>query len=597
MEFGIKDFYTFLIEFAFCILFLIIFASIHYSINNVKKVRLALQRNKVGHFFYFFGFGALLSALSFVVSQLCTQALDTKIALPIIILGLIFTMSFFYDIAVGVGAIIPSVLWVVWRWSETSTSTNWDIWARLIVIAVYMLVSYALYLYKEQRWSYFIIGSIMIAGTIILCVVNIGDAKLLYHCIETVIGILITFLFLGVIKGINRMFTNITNIAINSVYSDQHYLVPESLEPNFINYIKSNHINQALVILFDFNDVNNNIVKQQLLDNIHDTFNKNNYQTLFFKTEYNKYGIVLSGKEFYINDLNQCFKGNLFSNRLEKDNLLRLQQIINSIPLKYDYYNQAYTFKIKAYVSVYGVHSNDINELINDDMFMLNNEDHLTNNVIKIFHSIMTEHIINDQIDYATLTQNINLDELTISLELLKVNNLDKVFVYPRVYWIRKMLGDYKSIIKTLPLKTANTLLRNLAIKAIELYAQSEYKGKYDLVINYPYEELNDIFYSVQNAIQKIKLFGIDPHNVIYCFDVEKIKEWPKNILMHLTEFQTNKIQYILLNVNSGTVFNAHTPIFATLSDNVLKNTKKLQKINKLVAKQKINVLSTINKQ
>jgi len=597
MSFDIKDFYTFLIEFAFCILFLIIFASIHYSINNVKKVRLALQKNKVGNFFYFFAFGALLSALSFALSQLCSQALGTKIALPIIILGLIFTMSFFYGIGVGVGAIIPTVLWIVWRWSATSTSTNWDIWGRLIVIAIYMLVSYALYLYKEQKWSYFIIGSIMIAGTVILCITNAGDEKLLYHIVETLVGVLITFMFLGMIKGINRMFTNITNIAINSVYSDQHFLVPESLEPNFINFIKTNNINQALVILFDFNEVNNNNVKQQLLDNIHNSFYKNSYETLFFKTEYNKYGIVISAKEFYINNLIQCFKGNLFVNRLEKDNLLKLQQIINSIPLKYEYYNQTYTFKLKAYVSVYGVHSYDINELINDDMFMINNEDNLTNNVVKIFHSIMTEHVINDQIDYATLTQNINLEELTISLELLKVNKLDKVFVYPRVFWIKKMLGDYKSIIKTLPLKTANTLLRNLAIKAIELYAQSEYKGKYDLVINYPYEELNDIFYSVHNAIQKIKLFGIDPHNVIYCFDVENIKEWPKNILMHLTEFETYKIQYILLNVNSGTVFNAHTPIFATLSDNTQKNIKKLQKINKLVAKQKINVLSTINKQ
>jgi len=596
MGITLQEFYTFLIELAFCVLFLIVFLSIHYSLNNVKKIRNGLNKNKVAKFFYFFILGALLASLSFVVSQLCAKTLGTFIGLPVIILSLIFAMSFFYGFAVQMGAIIPSALWVIWAYGGM-VGTNVDLIARLLIILLYIVASYCFHLYKEKKWTYFIIGSIMMAGTIILSIVIVQDDRLLYHTLETIIGILMSFLFLAIIKGFSHMSKNITNIALNAIYSDKHYLVPESLDLNFTNFIRSNNINQALVIMFEIKDQNNPQAKQMLLDSIYNAFHKKDCKTLFFKTEYNKYGIVVSGKDFYINNLSHCFKGNLFEKRLEKDNLYKLEQIINSIPLTYEYFNDKYTFNMRTYVSVYGVHGYDINELISHNMFMINNEDETVPNRIKIFNSEMVEFVNEDEIDYATLVQNVNLDEITITLELIKLGDSNKTYVYPRVYWLKKMLGDYKSITKTLPPKTAQTLLRSLAIKSIELYTESNYKGKYDLIINYPWEELNTVFYSVNNAIRKIKLFGVNPDNVIFCFDVYNIREWPRNVLKHLTEFEERKLQYMVLNVNSSTIFNAHKPLISTLSDYVINNNTKLTKIMKVVKKRNVNVLSTINKQ
>lgn len=587
-----ENIYAFLTEFAFSLLFLIFFATLHYNFTKSKKFNKLMSRKKWFRYGYFFFFGAIISMVTFIVSQLTTQIFNINIGLPITIMGLIFALSFFYSSSMQIGAIIPTIFWVIVEYDGFSGMTD-ECAIRLGIVVFFALVSFLTSLFKNKRWLFFLIGLIILAGTYIALLVWIQNDDLLLHILEVCIGMLMSIVFLAIIKSLNKMFSNISSISKKATHIDEYFVISSLLEEEFDRYLKEYQPRQALVLTLDIHGSKNTNVRQEFFDNLHHAFKNDN--VLYLQTATDKRVIVISNDEYTIKNLNLSYKGNLYSKRLDIDSLSKIEKILLSIPTKYTVNGKAEAISFKAYGSIYGVHSYDITELLSNNLYMINNENSGTNTV-QLFNSNMINHLANDNINYATLIQRVNLEEITVELEKIQFLKGKEIYICPRFYWPRMLTCNSKEIMSQFDRQTANTLLRNLAIKSIELYENSSYKHKYKLLIYYPINELTSQFFSARNITKKLRLFGLNNDDVIFSFGCSKIKTWPYTILKSLKDLEKEGINYFLVDLINLNILKTHKPQVVILDESVESNKKQLSKSKKMAKQYNLNVLFTTSK-
>ncbi len=531
--FTLTNLYIFLIEFAFSVLFLIVFSSLHYGLTKTTRLGSIIETSKISSFTYFFIFGFILSSLTFVVSQICKVAVGV-VGMPLTILGLIFAMTVFYHRSVQIGAIIPTILWVLYEYGGFA-GYNIAWLSRVLIILIFAGVAIATTFIKWKPWPLFLLSCLTALIAIIILIVCIADENRLYFSLATFVSILSTVLYYAIIKRLNKMLTRMSTMAEEGTYVDKYYLIPSVLNDSFLQYIKRNNLSQALVVSFTFDSNDKN--KDKLLNQLHSFFATD--KALFFKSEYNTYGVVLSGKNYFIQNLNESFRGNKLNNRSDYDGLKLLESKLSVIKQP-----------IKAHISIYGVHSCNLNELLKFNDF-LRKHDNQSSNIVQLFSSQITLQEIIDDIAYTTLVQKVNLSDIDVKLELIKMNKSKKIYVCPRFYWPKLLTCDIETILSQFEPSVADTLLRTLAIRSIEQYANSSYDTKYPLLIYYPINQLNNSLWSANNLENKIRLFGVHSNNIILSFNIRDYSYLPRQIVSSLIDLQKNNIMYFLVNVKS----------------------------------------------
>lgn len=577
----INNFYAFLIELALSGLFLVLFGSIHYNVSKNKKIEVKLESKKSFKFIYFLIFGVLLSSFAFLLSQLLTVTIDTNIGLPMVILGLVFAMSFFYSSAVQVGAIIPSIFWVLIE-SGAFKALNTACLVRLIAVCVLALISLIVGLFKEKKWLIFILGVIAFLGAYIILIVWTGIDNPEVYIVEAFVGALVSAMFFAICKSFNKMLLNISKISSRATYMDKHFLVPSLINEMFTHFARKNPSQQILVCTIDDSKIRNPQVKAKLGDYLYNVLRRE--KTLLFKTPENYFAFALANEQYFISDLNFSYKGNLLTRRNTKDSLSNLEKLLLELPSEV-------ANNIKCYTSVYGVHSYDVNELIWFNQFMIKNEDLLRSNIIKLFNSNMINHIKNDRISYAALVSQANLEEFDVELEKIQFNNDKEIYICPRFYWTKKLTCDFHRIMAHFDNQTANTLLRHLAIKSIELYESSEYKGQYKLLIYYPIGELTSAFFSINNIINKLRLYGLNTSDVIFGFSCRQVSTWQPSVIRHLKKFEERNMQYFLTDLVSVSALSILKPKIVIFDQSVLPSKTQLKKFLQFAKQHNQNVL------
>lgn len=572
--FTLNNFFIFLIEFGFSILFLVLFSCIHYGITRSTKLGEKIEKSKMWNFWYFFIFGFILALLSFIVSSVSTIAIG-DIGMPLTILGLIYAMTLFYNRSVQVGALLPTILWVLFEYNGFTTySLEWLL--RLAAVLVMSIVAFATTYIKWKPWPTTLLSSL--ATTVLLvgflcCFINSDTG---YYCAAVIVSMVIMLLYYAVIRFINKWLTQMSQLAKQGAYVDKHYLIPTVLDQYFNQFIDKRNVSQALVVSLTFTINNKN--KDILLDKIYSLFH--NDDCLFFKSSYETYGLILSGKQYNIINLNKSFLNNKNSERDVNDDLrffeTKLSKLLTLAP------------NLKAYVSVYGVHSCNLNQLLKNNHYALKHVDKdESKNIIQLFNTNITNQEISDNIAYATLSQKVNLNDIDVELELIKMNKTNKIFVCPRFYWPKMLTCDTKEIMQMFDVTTANTLLRSLAVKSLEKYINNVDYQQYKLLIYYPIDELNSSTWKCIDLIKKIKLYGLDPKQVILSFNCSKLKVWPRQIIQNLLSLEQYQQSYFLVDVVNLTAFKTLHPLHVIIDQSIAKQTK----TKALIKKYKISVL------
>lgn len=576
-EFTLNNFLSLLIEIGFSILFSILFCAIHYTLIKKTKLQTQISKSKAKNFWYFFGFGFILSCLSFVVTQLAAISINTAIGLPVTILGLIFAMSFFYNRSVSIGSIIPTIIWILYQY-DGFTSFSWAWASRLIVYVLLIVICIVISFLKTKKWPTYLISLVIFFAGVIAVILSFRDDQLIFHIVEMVLGLISAIAYYAIISWLNGMLTNMSNMARSNLYTDESYIIPSALNNQFTQFVKNNNIEQALVVTFKLKNNNSNALKQ-LLDKL------SNKKSLLFKTQYDTYGVVLCDNKFHLTNINECYLNNSVKDRPITDPLSNLQHLVKDID-------------VILFASAYGIHSNNLDELLYFNQYSIKQFDKSeSSNQIQFFNSNMLNNVFNDQISYALLTQKVNLDEIQTQLELVELNKDKQQYVCPRFYWTKLFTCDLNKILDQFDDLTGSALLRHLAIKSIEAYSVSDYKGIKPLIIYYPISEMNSQFFSTIQFIKKLELYGINKNDIVLSFDCSKLKLWPRVVLDNLKELECNGINYIFNNVVNTYSLTLLKPKFVILDKSIEKSKNKLDKALDIAKANNQNILLTnVNK-
>lgn len=570
IDLSINNFYAFLIELSFSLLFLVLFGSIHYNLTKNNKFNNLLTKKKWFNFVYFFFFGAFLALLTFGVSQLISTTIDVQIGLPAVILGLIFAMSSFYSNSIQLGATIPTIFWVLVEYDGFSTMST-ACWIRLVYVCVFCFVSFGLGFIKDKKWLVFILGNIALAGIYLLLLIWVNDLDWAVQILEVLFGVLASMMFFAICKSLNKMFSNITTMSKKAVYTDKHFLIPSLINEKFEEFIRNSSAKQALIFTLEVKNIENEVVKDKFFKSLREKLWDDH--VLYIKTPENKYAFIIADDKYYLQNLKNSYQGNLLAKRLKNDPLSLIETKLNHVATQFNIEGQNFNVQVRYYLSIYGVHAYDIKELLWFNQFMINNDDLEECNTIKLFNSNMINHIVNDKISYAALTQQVDLNEIDVELEKIKIKGMRETFICPRFYWTKKLTCDINSIMSEFDKQTASTLLRSLAVRSIEAYEQSEYKKKNKLLIYYPIEELKSNFFSTGNIIKKLKLYGVNHKDIIFTFDCAEIERWPQSVIKHLKDFEEHKLSYFLIDLLNKKVLKSLKPTMVLLaeSNNLIK--------------------------
>ncbi|XQP54989.1 MAG: hypothetical protein ACOQNV_02535 [Mycoplasmoidaceae bacterium] len=567
--FNKTNFFIFLIEFGFSLLFLFTFVCIHYGITNSTKLGKKLQKSRMFNFWYFFFFGFILSWITFVVSQISSIALGS-IGMPLTILGLLYAMTIFYNKSVQIGAIIPTFLWVLYQYNGF-TEFNLDWLIRLIVVLVMAGVAITTTFIKWKKWPTFLIScSIALLLILVILLSNINEYTT-YYCIAALISILSTIFYYAVIGFINKWLTHVSKMARQGAYVDKYYLIPTALDEYFVNHIHQHNLTQALVL--SFNIISNEKDRNKALDNIYQIFKDE--KPLFFKSAYGTYGLILSNPHYQIHNLNKSYLGNHTKLRDEDDNLKYLEKQVSSLNTE--------KIIVNAYVSIYGVHSCQLEDLLRNNQYAFKHDDYEhDHNVVQLFNSNLTNQEINDDNSFVTLSQKLNLNDITVQLELLRMNKSRKIYVCPRYYWPKMLTCDVNVITGQFGATVANSLLRYLASKSLELYVNNEQYQQYPILIYYPIDQLNNNIWSINAFIKKLNLFGVDRTKIILSFDVSKYKVWPRQVLNNLKDLEKRNIKYMLVDINNIKGIKNLNPFGVILNKHIANNKQVLNQAKQL---------------
>lgn len=495
--------------------------------------------------------------------------------MPLTIIGLIYAMTVFYNRSVQIGALIPSILWVLYQYNGFTTySLDWLI--RLIVMLVIAIVAIATTFVKWKPWPTFLISCAITLASLLIIILSSINQDTAYYATIAIISILATVFYYAVIRYINKWLTHMSTMARQGAYIDKHYLVPSALEQYFAEFINKNNVSQALVVSLIIYTSDKH--KATVLDNIYNTFKSDN--TLFFKSNFDTYGLILTGSNYHITNLNKAYLGNQLDSRKNNDTLAFLEEKLCSLNNK--------KTKIKAYVSVYGVHSCNLEELLQNNNFFYKN-DTLTrhHNTIQLFNTNIINQQIIDNISYATLEQKIDLKDIDVELELLRFKKDKHIYVCPRYYWPKMLTCNSQTIMQQFEPSVASTLLRSLAIKSLEKYANNEEYKQYPLLIYYPINQLNSGSWFATNLIKRIRLFGVDPRNVILSFNANQLNYWPKQIVENLLTLQEHNVRYLLVDIISLSALKRLTPYGIILDKSIVN----LAKTKDFIKKTKLNIL------
>lgn len=572
--FNKSNLYIFLIEFGFSLLFLFAFTCVHYSITRSTKLGKKLEQSKVLNFWYFFVFGFILSLITFAVSQVSSIAIGA-IGMPLTIIGLIYAMTVFYNRSVQMGAIIPTILWVLYQYNGF-VEFNYEWLIRLIIVVIIAAVAITTTFIKWKPWPTFLISvgvTLVLLVIILLC--NINDYTA-YYVVSSTIALLATIFYYVVIKYLNRWLMHMSKMARQGAYVDKHYLIPTVLDEYFDNFVKKNNVKQALVV--SLNLIGNDKEKNKILEKIYDKFVAE--KPLFFKSSYETYGLILANKNYYIKDLSKSYSGNKCKLRSEDDDLKYFEQQIHSLNSK--------NITVNAYVSIYGVHSCRLDSLLKDNNYAFKHDDfEHDHNAIQIFSTNITNQEINDDIAFTTLSQKINLNDINVELELLRMKKSKKIYVCPRYYWPKMLTCDVDTITGQFGINVGNSLLRYLASKSLEQYANNKQYQQYPILIYYPVDQLNSNLWSINEFIKKIHLFGLKRENIILSFNVAKYKAWPKLVIDNLIDLESHNIKYILVDINNVSGIEKLKPLGIILNKKVTKDKHTLHQTRD----QKLNIL------
>lgn len=432
--------------------------------------------------------------------------------------------------------------------------------------------------------------------------------------INTIINFILFYLLYWIALSLTNIINNTYHLRQSVQYDDDYFIKSSYAFVAFEDYLLKHKIDIGIMITFDILGIERIIavegkdfaekIEKKFISYLVYSFGGD---TFYFKTNKNKYAIFKKNSNQSI-DLNSSIIGNNRRERSHSDFLYSFQKKLDALPKGVDYNNKNYDLNILGFASLYGIHSSDFVELINNNEIIKETwNKEVEFNSLQLYETHKNEYV-SEYNDWMLLYKKIKLDSFNLKLietfggdSIEKINNNFLILssssfgegIFSKYYLYNKYKNNQNEL---------SLIMRNFAWRSLVLFSNylenKETKNKHKLIIDYPIFELKKDRFTNYNFLTKIRKNNINPNDLIINFDVIGISKLEDNIFNKIEFLKKEGINICFDNVdeNNLNLMQQIKPDFVLLSNvcsfkNIVYYKKYLSKLTSFFIENKIGIL------
>lgn len=432
--------------------------------------------------------------------------------------------------------------------------------------------------------------------------------------INMIISFILFYLLYWISLSLTNIIDNTYHLRQSVQYDDDYFIKSSYAFMAFEDYLLKNRINIGTMITFDILGIERIIaiegkdfaekIEKKFISYLVHSFGED---TFYFKTTKNKYAIFKNNYNCSI-DLNLSIIGNNKRERFCNDFLYGFQKKIDELPKGVDYNNKNYELNIVGFVSLYGIHSSNFVELINNNEIIKETwNKEVEFNSLQLYETHKNEYV-NEYNDLMLLDKKIKLDSFNLKLvEIFGGNNIENMnnnFLFVSCSSLKNgifskdfLYYKYKNNTNDLSL-----IMRNFAWRSLVLFSKylenKKQKNNHKLIIDYPIFELKKDRFTNYIFLTKIRKNNINPNDLIINFNVIGISKLEDNIFnkIKLLKKEGINISFDHVDENNLNLIKQIKPDFVLLNNNCSSNNivfykKYLNELTSFFIKNKIGIL------
>lgn len=493
------------------------------SIRKSKKINLN-NRKSISKIVVWIFVGFVIGLIEYFINYISHQ-LNYEF-FPMTTIGVIWISSVFISPFLIIGGFIPFLSIIVIEFMANYVFMIWLLiilycFITLIVLASSYIGATKTYLQFIYQIIFFIFASLLVWSTTPIDMQLNNFLSLAFLFIFDVIAYFIGFF-------IKKAFDKTENLSNKAIYENNYFINNNFAKNEIKKSIDVKNTRIGYIVIFKFVDLEKQLfsVGKKITNSLLDEIGKKivesveNKNIIFFKTKNNDFACFITTNQNVV-DLNILYKAS--NNDYGNNELTKYANIFDNLPKKINYNNQTIYLGMKGFVSIYGVHSCDIDELIDKCDIFANSYDIKRDNFFQFFdHKKASSDPLFS--DYLSLMNVFDTNEIIISLVKSNAYSFnDKkniIIVKPSYFYLKKFMINKNKIYDLVPFEYRDVFVAHLSARSLKEFSYYKNNKTQKILLDFPLSRLNKNDFSLSLLLKKINLYEIKPEQIILNFDI-----------------------------------------------------------------------------
>ncbi|ALD65991.1 EAL domain-containing protein [Spiroplasma cantharicola] len=460
--------------------------------------------------------------------------------------------------------------------------------AYIIPLVNYIISTFWIKISKWSSWSITTI-SILIVG-LIWALSTIKTAPSLDNLANLLFWLGSGYLAYAYIAVINQIYLHALKLQNIVVYDNTYYLNFTSAHDQILNKIQDEKYKYGLYITYfisnfeKFESKVNGYIREQVVNSIseesYNLLQEEFPKAIFFKPNYKTFGV------FVPFELKEDFS--------EKNNLKleKIKSIFSTVNTSFNISNYKISVKLKSVCSFYGLHSNNLDTLleynlhVENDLLLKYQDENIVVNPMEIIKEKNQNKKMLSLNEIANLNQFVTLFE---PIYYTRTNDFEYYFLNGLIDGLEINADEFSQKNKLIFDMGLSTLfLRYTSFHSLKKMAkQSEKIKNKKFFISYDSNYLSDKEFDAEEFILKLKNLKIDLSKIVLNFDINKEVDDKKELEKNIEKLKSHSIQISISNFGSlktdFALLNSYKPEFIFLENEISKKINFVKENEKIV--------------
>ncbi|AHI53485.1 hypothetical protein SSABA_v1c00730 [Spiroplasma sabaudiense Ar-1343] len=544
--------------------------------------------------------GILYGMLSVIMSVIIkTRSFSPEITnlaifLSILVFGLSLMFNGYTTGFIVLGLNLVSILVMPFWFPKLFHGITSDYILTLIIVSYSVITLMAIlkkYIKKINNWWVWSIFS--------LAVISVGTVFILaekfdFEQIEKILllssWILTGYLCFGTFTVIDSVYKHALKLRNIIAYDQNRYVLETGANAAITEYISKNKISYGLFVNYyiggfdKFEKKVSGRVRDYIVQNISGQaikkFQDLNDKTLFFKSSFKLFGAFIPLEEIEINKVQIAIKNNQSLIRSGDDILLGVQDAISKIVTDFKIDNHLISVKLLASASIYGIHSNDIEQLQTFNRYLESAVVRGKNvNKILLIDPIEFNFQKNQNRKLLALNEIVDLNQCSNSFEPIfsrDNNNLIGFHLNNQINLVNITDNANKKTLETINEAGLESLFNRFLsfenLKSIRQHKVTIVNKK--VFINYDQWIVSSEDFSIKQLVKKINSFQLKDIEIVFVFDIRKEISAYSTLEENINLIKKNKIQIALEHFGSKNtnyeLISRYQPDFVIMDEEII---------------------------